>query len=60
MQKKNIAVDVLNRALKEYVDQIGKQNVVLMEKFSTKFKKIADNTFCITGENGKETIIRLK
>lgn len=41
MQKKNIAVDVLNRALKEYVEQVGKQNVVLMEKFSTKFQKIA-------------------
>ena len=41
MQKKNIAVEVLNRALKEYVEQIGKQNIVLMEKFSTKFQKIA-------------------
>lgn len=41
MQKKNIAVEILNRALKEYVDEIGKQNVVLMEKFSTKFQKIA-------------------
>ncbi len=41
MQKKNIAVEVLNRALKGYVEQIGKQNVVLMEKFSTKFQKIA-------------------
>lgn len=41
MQKKNIAVEILNRALKEYVEQIGKQNVVLMEKFSTKFQKIA-------------------
>lgn len=41
MQKKNIAVEVLNRALKEYVEQIGKQNVVMMEKFSTKFQKIA-------------------
>ena len=41
MQKKNIAVEVLNRALKEYVAQIGKQNVVMMEKFSTKFNKIA-------------------
>lgn len=40
MQKKNIAVEVLNRALKEYVEQIGKQNVVMMEKFSTKFQKI--------------------
>lgn len=40
MQKKNIAVGVLNRALKEYVEQVGKENVVLMEKFSTKFQKI--------------------
>ena len=42
MKKKNIAVEVLNRALKEYVEQVGKQNIILMEKFSTKFKKIAD------------------
>jgi type I restriction enzyme R subunit len=41
MQKKNIAVEILNRALKEYVEQVGKQNVVMMEKFSTKFQKIA-------------------
>ena len=40
MQKKNIAVEILNRALKEYVEQVGKQNVVMMEKFSTKFQKI--------------------
>ena len=40
MQKKNIAVEVLNRVLKEYVEQVGKENVVLMEKFSTKFQKI--------------------
>ena len=40
MKKKNIAVEVLNRALKEYVEQVGKENVVLMEKFSTKFQKI--------------------
>ena len=41
MQKKNIAVEVLNRALKKHIEQIGKQNAVLMEKFSTKFQKIA-------------------
>jgi len=41
MQKKNIAVEVLNRALKEYVEQVGKKNIVMMEKFSTKFQKIA-------------------
>lgn len=43
MQKKNIAVEILNKALKDYVEKIGKQNIVLMEKFSTKFKKIADS-----------------
>ena len=43
MQKKNIAVEILNRALKEYIEKAGKQNIVLMEKFSTKFKKIADS-----------------
>ena len=41
MKKKNIVVEILNRALKEYVEQVGKENIVLMEKFSTKFKKIA-------------------
>jgi len=41
MQKKNIAVEILNRALKEYVEQVGKLNVVMMEKFSTKFQRIA-------------------
>ena len=40
MKKKNIAVEILNRALKEYVEEVGKQNVVMMEKFSTKFQKI--------------------
>ncbi len=40
MKKKNIAVEILNRALKEYVEQVGKENIVLMEKFSTKFQKI--------------------
>ena len=40
MQKKNIAVEILNRALKNYVEQVGKENVVMMEKFSTRFKKI--------------------
>ena len=41
MQKKNIAVVILNRVLKDYVEKVGNQNIVLMEKFSTKFKKIA-------------------
>lgn len=41
MQQKNIAVEVLNRALKDYVEQVGKENIVMMEKFSTRFQKIA-------------------
>ncbi len=40
MQKKNIAVEILNRSLKDYVEQVGKENVVMMEKFSTRFQKI--------------------
>ena len=43
MQKKNIAVEILNKALIDYIETIGKTNVVMMEKFSTKFKKIADS-----------------
>ena len=40
MEKKNVAVEIMKRALKEYVDQVGFENVVLMEKFSTKFQRI--------------------
>ena len=43
MQKKNIAVEVLNRALKEYVNQIGRQNVVMMEKILNKVSKNCSN-----------------
>lgn len=40
MQKKNIAVEILNQALKDYVEKVGIQNIVMQEKFSTKFQKI--------------------
>ena len=43
MQKKNIAVEIMHRALIDYVEKVGRKNIVLMEKFSTKFKKIADS-----------------
>lgn len=43
MKSKNIAAEVLNRALKDYIAQIGATNIVLMEKFSIRFKKIADS-----------------
>lgn len=58
MQKKNIAVEVLNRALKEYVEQVGKENVVLMEKFSTKFQKIVASYNERTSVEDIEKIIR--
>ena len=43
MKSKNIAAEVLNHALKEYIEKIGMINLVLMEKFSDRFKKIAEN-----------------
>ena len=32
MQKKNIAVEILNQALKDYVEKVGIQNIVMQEK----------------------------
>ena len=43
MKSKNVAAEVLNHALKEYIIKIGKTNLILMEKFSTRFKKISDS-----------------
>lgn len=43
MKSKNIAAEVLNHALKDYIAKIGASNIVLMEKFSERFKKIANN-----------------
>src|SRR5574344_1054 len=43
MKSKNVAAEVLKHALKDYIDKIGASNVVLMEKFSDRFKKIAEN-----------------
>lgn len=43
MKSKNIAAEVLNHALKEYIAKIGATNLVLMEKFSERFKKIANS-----------------
>ncbi len=43
MKSKNIAAEVLNKALKDYIYKIGLSNIVMMEKFSERFKKIAEN-----------------
>lgn len=40
MKERNIAAEMLTKALKGYIKQIGKQNIVMMEKFSEKFQKI--------------------
>ena len=42
MKDKNVAAEVLSRAIKTTIDDIGKINLTLQEKFSTKFNKIVD------------------
>ena len=43
LKDKNIAAEVLSRALKSTISEIGKVNLTLQEKFSTKFNKIVDS-----------------
>lgn len=42
MKDKNVAAEVLSRAIKTTINDIGKINLTLQEKFSTKFHKIVD------------------
>lgn len=42
MKDKNVATEVLARAIKTSIGDIGKINLTLQEKFSTKFNKIVD------------------
>ena len=42
MKDKNVAAEVLSRAIKTTICDIGKINLTLQEKFSTKFNKIVD------------------
>lgn len=42
MKDKNVAAEVLSRAIKTTISDIGKINLTLQEKFSTKFNKIVD------------------
>ena len=42
MKDKNIVAEVLSRAIKTTIKDIGKINLTLQEKFSTKFNKIVD------------------
>lgn len=42
LEDKNIAAEILSRAIKTTISDIGKINLTLQEKFSTKFNKIVD------------------
>ena len=41
-ENKNVAVEILRKALKQYIEEIGRQNYVKSQKFSERFKKIVD------------------
>lgn len=42
MENKNIAAEVLRKALKQYIEEVAKTNYVKSQKFSEQFKKIVD------------------
>ena len=42
LKDKNVAAEILSRAIKSTISEIGKINLTLQEKFSTKFNKIVD------------------
>ena len=43
MKSKNVAAEVMKHALKEYIEKIGATNFIMMQKFSERFKQIAEN-----------------
>ena len=64
MKDKNVAAEVLSRAIKTTIGDIGKINLTLQEKFSTKFNKIVDmyneRTYIADIEKIIEEMIKLK
>ena len=64
MKDKNVAAEVLARAIKTTIGDIGKINLTLQEKFSTKFNKIVDvyneRTDIVDIEKIIEEMIKLK
>ena len=42
LKDKNVAAEILSRAIKTTISDVGKINLTLQEKFSTKFNKIVD------------------
>jgi type I restriction enzyme R subunit len=41
MKEKNIAIEVMKRAMQEYIENVARQNIVLQQKFSTRFQMVA-------------------
>ena len=64
MKDKNIAAEILSRAIKNSICNIAKINLTLQEKFSTKFNKIVDmyneRTDIVDIEKVLEEMINLK
>ncbi len=64
MENKNIAAEVLKKALKQYIEEVAKTNYVKSQKFSEQFKKIVDvynNRTMVTDiEKIIEDMIKLK
>lgn len=64
MKSKNVAAEVMKHALKEYIEKIGATNFIMMQKFSERFKQIAENynerTSIADIEQMLEEMIKLK
>ena len=64
LKDKNIAAEILSRAIKTMINDIGKVNLTLQEKFSTKFNKVVnaynERTDLADIENVIEELIKIK
>lgn len=64
MENKNIAAEVLKKALKQYIEEVAKANYVKSQKFSERFKKIVNaynnRTMVVDVEKVIEGMIELK
>ena len=41
MKEKNVAVEVMKRALNDYIANVARKNIILQQKFSTRFQMVA-------------------
>lgn len=57
-QNKCISVEILNNILKQYIEQIGNKNIVLLEKYSVKFEKILAAYYKRTSVTDVEKIMK--